>query len=229
MDSEVQPPPRFFVLKHDLFGPCDTQALRAGAANLGEAPSCPRCGDPIGMRTWLPPHRVELELHGEQLGDFVKGPGYEVLVSERMAESFQAEGLTGLLGFRPVEVVRVRRKRNKSEAMTPPRYFGAAPCFGRGAMDEARSRIRRAEPVKCPECRDPGVETIHGFVLEPGSWAGEDVFRPRGLQGHIVVSERFAEFVQRHGLTNMKLIPTEEYVKDPLELGSPPPTTAALR
>ena len=37
----------------------------------------------------------------------------------------------------------------------------------------------------------------------------------------ILVSERFAAFVQRHGLTNMKLTPTEEYTWDPLRLGPP--------
>jgi hypothetical protein len=55
--------------------------------------------------------------------------------------------------------------------------------------------------------------------LDPASWKGEDVFRARGISGRPIVSERFAHFVTRHGLTNMKLIPTEEYVWDPLRLG----------
>jgi hypothetical protein len=71
------------------------------------------------------------------------------------------------------------------------------------------------------------VDTIHGFTLEAGTWQGEDVFRPRGLQGDIVVSERFAEFVQRHGFTNMKLTPIEEYVWDPDGKGPPPSTHVA--
>ncbi|MBN1203629.1 MAG: hypothetical protein JXB05_01725 [Myxococcaceae bacterium] len=65
------------------------------------------------------------------------------------------------------------------------------------------------------------MDSVHGFTLEPGTWQSEDVFRPRGLRGSILVSERFAQFVQRHGFTNMKLIPTEEYVMDPLRLGPP--------
>jgi hypothetical protein len=68
------------------------------------------------------------------------------------------------------------------------------------------------------------VDTIHGFTLESGTWQGEDVFRPRGLQGDIVVSERFAEFVKRHGFTNMKLTRTEEYVWDPGGKGPPADT-----
>lgn len=173
------------------------------------------------MRTWLPPYRGELELNGQSLGDFVEGPGYQVLISERMSEAFQTEGLTGLQGFKPVEVIRVRRKRKGPRLDAVPRYFAVSPCFGRGAVDEASSRIRRTEPIACAECRSTGLDSIHGYILEAGTWQGEDVFRPRGCQGSIVVSERFAEFVQRHGFTNMKLIPIEEYVWDPLSKGPP--------
>jgi hypothetical protein len=92
----------------------------------------------------------------------------------------------------------------------------------------ARSRIRHEQPVTCPECRDLAPDAIYGFTLEPGTWQGEDVFRPRGLQGLIVVSERFARFVERHGLTNMRLTPIEEYTWDPLGKGppeAPPPAS----
>nr|AYM53524.1 hypothetical protein [Cystobacter fuscus] len=67
-----------------------------------------------------------------------------------------------------------------------------------------------------------GIDTIHGFTLEPGTWRGEDIFRPRGLVGDLVVSERFKDFVERHGLTNMRLTPTEQFVRDPSHLGPAP-------
>jgi hypothetical protein len=180
------------------------------------------------MKEWLPPYRVKVELYGRDLGDYAHGPGgNSFLISERFAEAFRAEGLTGLLGFHPVEVVAVRRKRKGPKPTGVPSYFVVTPCFGRGAVDEGRSRLRRNKPVTCPECRSTGVDSIHGFFLEPGTWQGEDVFRPRGEQGSILVSERFAEFVKRHGLTNMKLIPTEEYVWDPLRKGPPAAPSAA--
>jgi hypothetical protein len=181
------------------------------------------------MRAWVPPYQVELELQGEAFGDFVKGPGYDVLVSERMASAARAEGLTGLLGFHPVQLLGVAGKRKQSKAAVVPRYFAVTPCFGRGAVDLARSHLRRNRSCTCPECRNPGVDSIQGFSLEPGTWQGEDVFRPRGLQGRILVSERFAELVKRHGLTNMKLIPTEEYVSDPLRLGLPPQPSTTVK
>lgn len=219
MASEALLTPRLFVLEDVMWGPHDTKFDKVEPVNRGDAPRCSRCGDPIGLRMWLPPYRAELELHGEAPGDFVEGPGYEILVSQRMAEAFREKGLAGLLGFNPVEITRVRTKRKQASKAVVPSYFAVTPCFGRGALDEVRSRLRRSEPVKCPECRDPGIDAIHGFTLEPGTWQGEDVFRPRGLQGCILVSERFAEFVKKYELTNMKLIPTEDYVWDPLRKG----------
>lgn len=207
-----------------MWGPHDTKFYEAEPVNLERAARCPRCDGVIGMKTWLPPYRCELELHGQALGDFVRGPGDQVLISEKMAEAFQAEGLTGLLGFHPVEISRVLKRRRRMEPGAMPRYLVVAPCFGRGAVDEAHSLLRRKEPMTCPECRYTGMDSINGFVLEPGTWQGEDVFRPRGIPGCIVVSERFAQFVQRHGFTNIKLIPTEDYIWDPLHLG--PPTSA---
>jgi hypothetical protein len=126
-----------------------------------------------------------------------------------------------LLGFHPVEVVGVRTRGKKSKSIVVPRYFAVTACFGRGTVDEARSHIRRDKPFTCSERHGGGVSSIHGFTLEPGTWQGEDIFRPRGLYGDIVVSERFADFVHRHQLTNMKLIPTEKFIWDPLGLGPP--------
>ena len=220
--------PRFFVLtKGEIGSRYDAEVDTVEPENLGEAPRCPRCGDIIGLLPWLPPYRVELELHGQEFGDFIDDAGYEFLISERFAEAFRAEGLTGLEGFHPVEVLRVRRRGKKAlKPITVPRYQVVWPCYGRGAVDKVLNRVRTSEPPTCPECRSSGIDAIHGFVLEPGTWGGEDIFRPRGMQGDIVVSERFKEFVERHGLTNMVLTPTEQYVWDPGNLGPAPLPTA---
>jgi len=216
MDSE----PRFFLLDHDDFGgPRDTHAEMALGFETGEAPRCPRCGHFIGTLEWLPPYRVELEVHGsEGAGDLAMGTGNEFLVSERMADAFRAEGLTGLEGFHPVEVAKLNARGKR---LGIPKYLLVRAAYGRAAVDEARSRLRRRSPLKCEECRSPGVDGIYGFRIEPGTWDGLDVFHPRAWQGWVVVSERFADFVQRHGFTNIKLIPTEQYVWDPLRKGPP--------
>src|SRR5436190_23860240 len=87
----VTPASRCFVLEDVLLGPDDTQFRDVKPINLGDAFLCPRCGNAISMLTWLPPYRVGLELHGQGFGDFVEGTGYDVLISERMAEAFRAE------------------------------------------------------------------------------------------------------------------------------------------
>ncbi|MDC0708419.1 hypothetical protein POL68_08065 [Stigmatella sp. ncwal1] len=221
MASEAQPTPRFFVLDEDMFGSHGTRFDKAEPINRGDAPRCPPCNKVLSSLQWLMPYRAELELYGKDFGDFVQGSGNSILISERMAGGFQAKGLSGLLGFHPVEVVRVARKRKGPKPAEMPGYVVVTPCFGSAAVDVKRSRLRYNEPVTCSECRSAGLDSVHGFVLEPGTWQGEDVFHARGIAGSIIVSERFSEFVTRHGLTNMKLIPTEEYVSDPLRMGSP--------
>ncbi len=225
MASDSHPGQRFFYLDDELHGRYDTKFSKAEPVVRADSPLCPQCGEGMGMLTWCPPYRVDLERYGEELGDFVDGPGYDVLVSERFAKAFRAEGLTGLLGFHPAEVVRVRRtRRGQKKTLSAPPYFVVTPCFGRAAVDLARSRIRYTERITCSECRYGGPEAIHGFALEPGTWQGEDVFRPRGLLGLIVVSERFASLVERHGLTNMRLTPIEAYIWDPFGRGPPQAT-----
>ncbi|MGZ3458739.1 MAG: hypothetical protein ACXU86_09555 [Archangium sp.] len=146
-------------------------------------------------------------------------------MSDRFARAYREEGLTGLEGFHPVEVVRVRRKRRGPKPSHIPHYLAVTARYGRAAVDLAHSRIRYAdEPPTCEECRNATKNAIHGFTLEPGTWDGKDIFRPRGLTGRLVVSERFVRFAERHGFTNMTLTPTEELVWDPLELGPAPST-----
>jgi hypothetical protein len=228
MDSEASTSQRFFVLEEgDVGSRYDVNVEKVEPVNRADAPRCPHCGDIIGLLKWLPPYRVKLELHGDELGDFIKGPGNERLISERFAEAFRAEGLIGLEGFHPVEVVRVRSMRKRPrQPLSEPRYFVVWPCFGRAAVDLVLNRVRFSSPLTCTECRSTSIDATHGFVLDPGTWGGEDVFRPRGMQGRVVVSERFKDFVERHGLTNMVLTPTEQFVRDPSHLGPAPlPTT----
>lgn len=216
MDSDVpSQSTRFFVMKHVLWGSQDTEFSKV-EPNRGPAEPCPQCGDPLGMLTWQPPYRVELEFHGKDFGDLAKGPGGDLLVTERFAEDFKAEGLTGLEGFHPVEVVRVRHKGRSPKPGSPPGYLFVTAAHGRPALDMERSRLRISKPVRCSWCRYAGIDAIDGLVLEEGSWNGEDVFRPRGLWGRIIVSERFMRFAEKHAMRHWTFVPIEKYVWDPL-------------
>lgn len=214
---------RFFHLGAEG-GAHGTDFFTAGLSKRGDAPHCRACGEVLGSMEWLPPFRVEIEVHGKSgPGDFAMAS--DLLVSRRMAEAFRNEKLTGMVGFDPVELVKVTPRSAKARL---PTYLRAQAVFGHAAIDEARSRLRRVGEITCPECRTAdGLDGIYGFGIEPGSWDGLDVFRPRGLQTRIVVSERFADFVKRHGFTNIQLTPTEQFIFDPLRLGPPAPTALA--
>jgi hypothetical protein len=220
--------PRFFVLEGGIpSSHYDVDMEKADPVSRADAPRCAQCNDIIGLLLWRPPYRVKLELHGVEFGDFIEGVAYELLISERFAEAFLSEGLMGLEGFHPVEVLRVRHVNKRARKPLPvPQYQVVWPCFGRAAVDVVLNRVRVSAPPTCPECRATGIGATHGFVLEPGTWAGEDVFRPRGMQGRVLVSERFKDLVERHGFTNMRLTPTEQFVWDPSQLGPAPLPTA---
>jgi hypothetical protein len=227
MGSDQSSSPHFFVLREATWSSHDMDCHKADSVNRGEAPRCPSCGDAISIRTWLAPYRVELVLYGRDFGDFVHCSGNDLLVSERFADAFRAEGLTGLEGFYPAEVVKVRKKRRGPKPPVVPRYFAVTACFAHAAVDLEHSRLRYSDPITCSECLIGGMEAIHGFTLQPGTWRGEDIFRARGLPGRLIVSERFARFVAHHGFTNMQLVPTEEFVKDPDAPRSPPSSPTA--
>ncbi len=209
----------FFVLKTQRYTHHDTEFSPVEEQERQDAPRCPRCGDVVGMMTWLPPYRVKLKLYGAEPGDIIQSlaGGSDLIVSERFADAFRAAGFKGLSGFDPVEVIKVQRQRGSPRAaFTLPQYLAVTVAFGSALVDEARSQILRPGPFDCDYCRAIGTDGVNGFTLEPGSWNGDDFFLPRGLVGTFVVSERFARLVSEHPITNTVLTPTERYVWDPL-------------
>jgi hypothetical protein len=217
---------RFFVLTKLLGGRHDTEFTKVEPVNFGPAAQCPRCGSFVSMLTWQPPYRIKLDLQGQEPADLVMA-GSTLLVTEPFAQVFQAEGLTGLEGFHPVEVVRVRRRKREPKPAPPPPYLFVTAVRASAAVDEAHSRILRDKPPSCPECRSSGVDAVDGFTLEAGSWSGEDIFEARGLPGSLVVSERFARLAEKHALSHLTLVPTDKFVWDPLRRFYPDPTGGA--
>lgn len=165
MASDPSSAPRFFVLQVPATGNYDTEFYDADG-NVGDAPRCPKCNDILGALSWLPPYRGELELHGEGFGDLVRTSGNDLLMTERMAEAFRKEGLKGLSGFHPVEILRVRKRGRRRSLLVPPKYLCVSPAFLSAAVDEARSHIRRSEPISCTYCRVTGVDATYGFSIK---------------------------------------------------------------
>jgi hypothetical protein len=203
----------FFVIKPEPVGSThETDFLTTDDVVLGDAPRCPVCGHFIGMKVWLPPYKVELALHGKSWGDFAffAGAG-RFIVSSRVADAFTNAGLIGLAGFEPIEVAKVKGRRS---AGRPPEYRRVSIARSGAAVDDSRSVIERSEKATCAQCRSSGVDAVHGFTLEPGTWTGEDVFFARGLPGSVLASARFTHLVEVNALTNILAIPTQEYEWD---------------
>jgi hypothetical protein len=202
---------RFFVLKHNPIdlGPAEVEFLASGRRRMGAAPTCPRCGQYTGMLEWLPPYRVALTCYGQAFGDIAYGSG--LLVSERFRALWDEHGLTGLVGFEPVEVCRIKRRlRFKGD---PPPYFHVSVARTRAAIDPVRSGVVWEEPPQCSECRIGNWLRYERVVLESGTWGGEDLFTPCGF--HLcLASERFKEFCEQFKITNAILIRAEEYEYD---------------
>ena len=196
----------------------ETEFAKAGAVNRGDAPICEKCGGFIGSLVWLPPYRAELELWDSVFGDVAFGPGDDLLVSERFKSVWEEHGLTGLQGFDPVEVIKVKRhKPKKPDLSEQPNYYHVSVVRTQAAIDADESGLDRDRPEVCPACRlcrKGGVKRAQRVVLEPDTWAGEDIFVARGLPGTYLVSERFKSFFDDYGITSAKLIPAKEYSFD---------------
>lgn len=184
---------------------------------VGVWPHCPACGKCSGLRIWQAPYVAEIEFWTAVPGDIAFGGGDELLVSERFRDGFLAEGLSGLEGFGgPVTIERIyrygRARRRKGWAgPTPPDYYCARPVMGPAAIDESASElVRQKGPWTCEVCRTGDTRSIKRVVLEPGTWAGEDIFLPRGL-GSTLVSERFRDWYASRQFLNGTFIPAEQY------------------
>jgi hypothetical protein len=179
------------------------------------------------MLTWLPPFRVELKLYGTEFGDFAfLGASDDILVSQRFKEIYEAAGLTGLPAFDMVEVVKVKSRRRKRP--DPPAYFRVAVPYSRTAVDLAASEFEWLEPPTCPECHTANIIRWKRLIIEESTWTGDDIFRPRGMPGEFLVSERFKDTCETHQITNAVFHPAETYghdfypgLKDPSELDNP--------
>jgi hypothetical protein len=179
------------------------------------------------MLTWLPPYRVVVKLYGKEFGDFAfMGASNYFLVSARFREVYQRRGLTGLLWFDPVEVIRVKSRRRKLPE--PPQYFRVQGTYGGPALDVVASEIEWLEPPACQVCRAANLVRWKRLVVDEATWNGEDAFRPRGMSGTTLVSERFHDVCQEHAIKNAVFTPAElaghdfyPGVKDPSQLHRP--------
>ena len=205
----------FFVLAVQVGSSHETQFDKMEPVHRGEIAdcrTCPACGRSVGSLPWLPPYRAELKAYGKALGDVAFGTGRNLLVSDRFRNAWEGAHLRGLV-FTPLERLRIRPPRLGKKGAT---YFHVAPQLFGTEIDLERSNLEHEEPIKCSKCKYGGLLlSIRGFAINEKSWTGEDMFRPWGLSGDIVVTDRVRQLRDEHSLTNINLTPVEQYFWDP--------------
>ena len=179
----------------------------------GEIHRCELCGRPTGLRPWLPPYVAVLETWGRRWADMVCDSAAEHLITRRMAEQLSADGITGLEPGEPVTVTGVRSHGRKLGP--PPEYLVARVGRATAAVDDVASGIRRKPGPICPACRQGGLMTsdVPRIVLEPTDAVLPDIFIARGLPGRAIVSDRFVEWMARHGFEGVETFRGDEGAK----------------
>lgn len=210
----------FYVLEPDgglLFGTKWAYADQVDPVRRGESKKCPVCGGHVTGLSWLPPHRIKLSsAKPEKWGDILWGAGFLLMVSDRFKTIYEAEGLTGITVFHPpAEIVRVGRGKAGDLPPSLPQYHLIEIVWNGANQDDVASEVVREKPVKCSYCRVGGFpRRQQRIAIEQGSWAGVDIFTPRGAPVRIMVSERFKQVAEAHALKNVWLIPAEKYAYD---------------
>ena len=199
---------RYYALDTSARGDAETDAEHEEGWRKGDVASCPACGATIGMLAWLPPLCAELKLFGNHFGDFafIRGSD-DFLVSQKFRGVYYAQRLTGLVGFDPVQVVKVRSRRKLTSE--PPMYFRVSANYGQTALDLAVSGFEWLEQPTCRECWSAHIVRWKCLKLKEGTWTGEDAFRPRGKPRQIMVSQRFKDACGLYGIKNAVFVPAE--------------------
>lgn len=181
-------------------------------------PICSHCGEAIGMRSWLPPHRTVVK-QPRRIGDFLCGP-FSFVVTERFKLLYEKSHLTGIKAFHPLEVIQMGTKKKDYRK---PSLFGVDVMHSSARINYDLSVTKWWKLPQSDYCRHCGpggggksgtAERYEGLHFEEGTWRGEDFFYPINFSGIVVVSETGAMFITEHGFTNASLRPAETYCRD---------------
>ena len=186
---------------------CDAYAVDE---KMGDCERCPICGRAVSMLKWLEPRKIRLtnSKYPDRLTAWLP---QSIVVSERVVQAYEQEGLRGVKNFTPVEVVKVSRMGKNSPP--PPRYFSVNVDFTLDVRrDEANTIIiGDKHDWSCELCHPKGTtcSQLLRLSLHTENWQGEDIFKVYAVG--VIYSQRFYDVIKERGFTNFNLIPVEEY------------------
>ena len=176
----------------------------------GDCEYCPVCGGPASHLVWLPPLKMRLTntRYPSRLIHWLSEP---MVISQEVKDAYEAEGLTGITEFTPIEITSVANRKTVSKM--PPNYYRA---------EIGRTQIVRVDPTttifegrpngnSCRLC-NPMAKTrdkiIQVGLIVPKEM-NTDIFRIYGWGMAVIVSQRFYDMVQRNHFTNFYFTPIE--------------------
>jgi len=213
---------QFYVVQIEfLMGPYAYFEVVDSARYTVDAPSCPACGNAVGLlRGWAAPNEVVIG-QPHRIGDFLRGAGgCEFLVTQRVLDCFEQNELTGLERIFPVKI---RRKRTKTvrRPETEPKLFGVEIVHTTTQIAWLLSETEVEKPPRKGSCRlctiarrhkkNGGQSRSQNFVVKEATWTGQDIFHPINLHGRVLVSERAKEAISAAGFENIELVPSTDY------------------
>lgn len=176
----------------------------------GTYEKCPLCGRPVSMLKWEEPRKMRLSntRYPDRLSSWLTEP---LVVSERFMNAYWQEKLSGVLSFSEIEVVKVSHR--KASSSKPPRYFLADLCFSKSIrinLDQTMIHGQKHD-WSCALCNPFGstCDSLERLVLDTDQWDGVDIFQVYAVG--VVCSQRFYDFIDKHGFTNFNLVQIEKY------------------
>ena len=167
-------------------------------------PRCPFCHAQLGGRDWLPPFSGMFT--AAKLGDLC-GDILGILLSERFRAKWESSGLQGL-EFLDDEIKAVY-KRN----VDTKRYFVTRVQHTLTLVDHEASGLVPKKIVGCEKCGVMSRKKLERLRFVEKTISELDVFRPSGLYGRTIVTERFVGFVNEHKYTNFYFVHQDDCVE----------------
>lgn len=163
--------------------------------------SCIECGRTVASMQYSGPHCLLVE-GGPKYPDYLAfcGAGESLFViSERAANIFQANHLSGIAGFRKI---RVEKEENGALFPLPeaaPNYV-LVQITGKIDLDHAKMRLKKKKV--CTTCGGFAWnrQRIHPLYMDHSTWDGSDICRNDSIPGYIIFSEAAAELIRKHKL-----------------------------
>ena len=174
---------------------------------------CPVCNERVSGGFWPPPREVVLTK--QNAPDFLPGviDTTPFVVSEKAMRAIQSAGLTGITQVDEIEHVRFLRKSKKEHPI--PKYYRIELARSRITIDHDRSVIVYSPSSNrkvCSLCRQKPAcyDFTRSLSFHMENYEGYDIFQTYELCSTVFLSQRFVDFYENSGLTNLRYGPAEK-------------------